>query len=452
MLKNFFSISLIILSSVMISKTISAQQLKSYVNHPAWSYNQSIYEVNLRQYTEEGSFKAFARHLPELKKMGVGILWFMPLNPIGIKNRKGKLGSYYSVKDYYAIDSSYGTSAGFKRLVKEIHKLGMHVIVDWVADHTSWDNNLTVEHTDWYKKDSAGNFMPPVKDWSDVIALNYDNKNLRKYMIGALEYWVKTYNIDGFRCDVADMVPTDFWNKARAELEKIKPVFMLAEAETPELQVKAFDMTYSWKIYRIMNGIAAGKNNAADISKYFKWEEKNYPENDFRMRFTTNHDINSWDGTVFERLGKAAETFAVFSAAIPGMPLVYSGQEAGLNKRLDFFDKDTINWKKSKFREIYTKLLNLKIHNHALWNGTEGGEIELISNPKDKYIYSFVRKKDNDKIFVVFNFSNKPRAANLSDKDIEGNYKDLFSGKNITLSEKEKFKLPAWGYKFLVSE
>ena len=435
-----------------ISSNIFSQPISGELVHPSWSYNKTIYEVNLRQYSESGTFKGFEKHLPELKKMGVGILWFMPINPIGEKNRKGKLGSYYSVQNYLAVDPAYGTMDEFKELVKKIHSMGMYVILDWVADHTSWDNVWTKEHPDFYKKDAKGNFVPPVKDWTDVIALDYSNKKLWKYMTNAMEFWVKDCGIDGFRCDVADMVPTAFWDQARVQLDKIKPVFMLAEAEKPELQVNAFDMTYSWKLFSLMNDIAKGKKNAGDMINYFKWENKNYPVNDFRMRFTSNHDENSWNGTVSEMFGDAAPTFAAFTFAINGMPLIYSGQEAGLNKRLKFFERDPIDWKPSKYKEQYTKLVHLKLNNKALWCGAEGGKMTMVSSSNEKSVFSFIREKDNDKVFVVFNLSAKPVEAKLSSSLMKGDYINLFSGKKVSFTDSESFDLKPWDYMFYVKE
>ena len=449
-IKSFNTILAISLFIIGLTVNLFSQPEKSFVKHPSWSYNKTIYEVNLRQYSQSGTFKGFEKRLPELKKMGVGILWFMPINPIGVKNRKGKLGSYYSVQNYMAVDSSYGTIAEFKKLVEKIHSMGMYVILDWVADHTSWDNVWTKEHPDFYRKDSLGNFVPPVKDWTDVIALNYKNKELWKYMINAMKFWIKECDIDGFRCDVADMVPTPFWDEARAKLDKIKPVFMLAEAEKPELQVKAFDMTYSWKFYSLINDIAKGKKNAEDIIKYFRWDDSTFPRNDFRMRFTTNHDENSWNGTVFERLGKAAPAFAALTFAVKGMPLIYSGQEAGLNKRLKFFEKDPIDWKHSKFRKLYTKLVHLKSTNKALWCGSEGGKMVMIPSSDEKNVYSFIREKDSDKVFVVFNLSVKPVDVKLNSDLIKGNYLDLFENKKISLMSSESLNLKPWGFKFFV--
>ena len=443
---------IILLLFFLTTKNLIAQPVPSTVVHPKWSYNKTIYEVNIRQYTKAGTLKAFEKHLPELKQLGVGILWIMPVNPIGKVNRKGKLGSYYSVQNYLEINPEFGTMDDFKELVKKIHSLGMHVILDWVANHTSWDNVLTKTHPDFYKKDSAGNFVAPVKDWTDVIALNYKNKKVWNYMINAMKFWVKDCDVDGFRCDVADMVPTAFWDKARVELDKIKPIFMLAEAETPKLQVKAFDMTYSWDLYHLTIDIAKGKQNASALNKYFRKENDNYPLNDFRMRFTNNHDENSWNGTVFELYGKAASTFAAFTFAVPGMPLIYSGQEAGLDKRLKFFERDPIDWKPSPFRDLYTKLVHLKLNNKALWCGDKGGRMTMVSSPGDKSVYSFVREKGNDKIFAVFNLSDKPVRAILSSTSMKGDYKNLFTDKPESFGSKHEFSLKPWAYEFFVKE
>lgn len=450
--KYIFVLASVLVFTFGITPKTFSQPAESMLQHPSWSYNKTIYEVNLRQYSKSGTFKGFEKRLPELKEMGVGILWFMPINPIGVKNRKGELGSYYSVQNYLAVDPEYGTMDDFKELVKKIHSMGMYVILDWVADHTSWDNVWTKEHPDFYKKDAKGNFVPPVKDWTDVIALDYSNKKLWDYMTNAMEFWVKDCDVDGFRCDVADMVPTQFWVQARAKLDKIRPVFMLAEAEKPELQVNAFDMTYSWKLFNLLKDIAKGKKNAKNMVNYFKWENRTYPANDFRMRFTTNHDENSWNGTVKEMFGDAAPEYAAFTFAISGMPLIYSGQEAGLDKRLKFFERDPIDWKPSPYRQLYTKLVHLKLKNKALWCGTEGGKMTMIPSSNKKSIFAFVREKGSDKVFVVFNLSAKPVNVKLSSDLMKGNYTDLFSGKKVTISGTESFDLKPWEYFFYVKE
>lgn len=428
---------------------IFSPELKSqeHVKHPEWSYDKVIYEVNLRQYTEEGTFKAFEKHLPRLKELGVRILWFMPIHPIGEKNRKGTMGSYYAVKDYKAINPEHGTSDDFKSLIDRIHEMDMYIIIDWVANHTAWDNVWVSEHPEFYTKDASGNFVPPVDDWSDVIDLNFKNKKLWSYMADAMKFWVEEYNIDGYRCDVAGMVPLEFWLEVKKELDNIKPVFMLAEAWEPELH-QAFDMTYSWDIHHLMNDIAKGKKNADDLKARIIQETEMYPESAFRMQFTSNHDENSWNGTVWERLGDAAETFAVLSFIIPGMPLIYSGQEAGLDKRLEFFEKDLIEWKEHSFRELYTNLCRLKKENEALHNGEKGGtSIFINASENNEGIFSFVREGNSKKVFAVFNLTNSSLNFNAESSLIEGNYTEFSSGDKIKFDSSASFELKPWEYK-----
>ena len=271
---------------------------------PSWAKNANIYEVNIRQYTPEGTFKAFQKSLPRLKEMGVEILWLMPINPIGVKNRKGTLGSYYSISDFKAINPEFGTEEDFKNLVNEIHKLGMHVIIDWVANHTSWDNVWIKEHPDYYTKDSLGNIIVPKgTDWDDTADLNYDNPELRKAMIDAMLHWVKTADIDGFRCDMAGLVPYTFWLHARKAIDEEKSdCFFLAEDSNPKIH-EAFDMSYNWPLKDIINDMAKGNKNVTDLIKHFESESKNFKPQDLRMHFTTNHDENTWHGTEYERLG-----------------------------------------------------------------------------------------------------------------------------------------------------
>ncbi len=421
---------------------------KFKVKHADWVKTANIYEVNIRQYTPEGTFKAFEEHLPRLKEMGVEILWLMPIYPIGEKNRKGGKGSAYSVKDYVSVNPDYGTMDDFKDLVTKVHENGMHIILDWVANHTAWDHPWTQEHPDWYTKDSTGNFMPPKgTDWSDVIDLNYDNLELRIEMINSLKFWVKEANIDGYRCDVAGMVPTDFWNTARKELDAIKPVFMLAEAEQVDLHYKAFDMTYGWNFHHLMNEVAQGKKTVEAFDEYFKKDSTVYPADAIRMYFTSNHDENTWNGTVFERMGDAYPAMAVLSFTIPGMPLIYSGQEAGLNKRLAFFEKDLIDWKGGKdLQPFYTQLIKLKKEHPALWNGAEGGSMLRIKSSSDDKIFAFIRKKGDDELIAVFNFSPETQKVKLNTESGKS-FKDIFSGEEFN-NEQE---LKAWEYRVYVN-
>lgn len=423
---------------------LPSQQSFSQPVAPDWAKNSTIYEVNIRQFSKEGTFKSFQQHLPRLKELGVDILWLMPINPIGKLNRKGTLGSYYSVKDYVDINPEFGTKEDFKTLVDEIHNHGMHVIIDWVANHTAWDNKWVKTNPEFYTKDSSGNFVPPVPDWSDVIDLNYDNKELWKEMISALKYWVSEFDIDGYRCDVAGMVPIEFWNEVRTELDKIKPVFMLAEWDTPEMHKFAFDMTYDWDLHKIFNGVYAKERNSSDIIKHILNDQKKYPDYAYRMQFTSNHDENSWNGTEYERLGKAAEVFAVLTYVIPGMPLIYNGQEIGFNKRLEFFEKDSIIWKENKFEKLYKNLNELKEKNKALWAGIESGSIDFINNNNDILIIR--RSKENKEVIGFFNLTEKETEANTRLEKASGVYISFNNDQQIELNGNFQLKLKPWSY------
>ncbi|MDP3149402.1 MAG: alpha-amylase family glycosyl hydrolase [Ignavibacteria bacterium] len=427
-------------------------QAQQKVTAPDWSYDQTIYEVNLRQFTPSGTIKEFRTHLPRLKELGVGILWFMPLHPIGEINRKGTLGSYYSVKDYYGLDSSLGSKEEFQSLVKEIHKLGMHVIIDWVANHTSWDNELAKKHPEFYTKDSTGKFIPPVADWADVIDLNFENKGLWSYMSGAMEYWLDEYNIDGFRCDVAGMVPNEFWSYLYSKLSAHKKVFMLAEDESPVNHTTAFDMTYSWDMYHVFNEIAKGKKPVSEIFQQLQKEKGKYVPHAFRMRFITNHDENSWNGTEFERLGDGVKAFSVLAFTLPGMPLLYNGQEAELTKRLNFFERDPINWKKSNLFPFFKKLIQLKKEFSVLDAGEKGASVEEVKNSSSDKVVSFLRSNGKEKVFIVVNLSKENVTADFPSAPEMKNGKDYCTKKKVKIGKTFSVELNPWDYRILTSK
>lgn len=390
----------------------SEQQLPpiSKVVHPEWSKNASIYEVNIRQYSPEGTFNAFKEDLPRLKNMGVDILWLMPIHPIGELNRKGTMGSYYAVKDFKAINPEFGTEEDFRALIDAAHELEMKVIIDWVANHSSWDNVWTV-NKDWYTLDDEGSFVPPVEDWSDVIDFNYDNEDMRTAMLDALEYWVREYDIDGYRCDVAGMVPTDFWISAHQKLDEIKDVFMLAEDGEPELLVEAFDMNYAWEFAHVTREIASGEQTFEDLDALLERDDARFPKNGYRMYFTTNHDENSWNGSDIELWGANFENFAVLSATVAGMPLIYTGQESILDKRLEFFEKDEVEWKEYAYEDFYRLLLTIQEQNTALWNGALGGERTRIESPDGTY--AFTRKRGQNEVIVAINITEENQSISV---------------------------------------
>jgi len=415
--------------------------------HPEWCKNAIIYEVNIRQYTPEGTFKAFEAHLPRLKDMGIDILWFMPIHPIGEKNRKGTLGSYYSVKDYYGINPEFGTMDDFKNLIENIHAMGFYVILDWVANHSAWDNVLVDEHPEWYSKDQHGKFQPTRWwGWDDVIDFNYDQPGLRKYMTEALKYWVRETGIDGYRCDVAGFVPIDFWENARKELDTIKPVFMLAEWESRDLHKRSFDMTYGWMLYDKMQAVTTRGRPLKELIQYLADFENAFPEDAIKMNFTDNHDKNSWDGTPFTNFGDGLQASMVLAATVCGIPLVYSGQEAGLNRSLDFYEKDEIKWQEHPFTDIYKKLFALKHRNGALWNGSRGARMERIMNDKPDQVISFDRERNENKVIVIINYNIDAVTVRLQTDYHTGGYTEIFSGEAVKLQGDDIFILDPWEY------
>lgn len=431
----------------MIFRTAASGQDSAFCEAPAWSRNLCIYEVNIRQYTPEGTFAAFEKHLPRLKEMGVGILWIMPLQPIGEKDRKGSMGSYYAISDYLAVNPEFGTMADFKHLVDTIHALGMYVIIDWVADHTATDNVWIQEHPGYYLHDSTGQIITPVRDWTDVAALDYGNADLRKSMISAMTYWLRGTGIDGFRCDVAMLVPDDFWKEAIPALRKVRPdIFMLAEAEGPRFFADGFNMIYCWDRYHATNAIAKGLMPPATLDTIVRRELKSYPPGSYFMNFTSNHDENSWHGTEFTRLGNGAQVFAVLCATLPGMLMIYSGQETAMNKSLRFFDKDTIQWQAHHpYGIFYTALIQLKKENPALWNGAAGGSYDAIKTGNAQ-VFAFVREKDAHKVLVLVNCSNVQQEIHIRKKSIHGQYSNLFDGNTQEVKRRQKFVLSPWDY------
>ena len=423
--------------------------VKKNTEHEVWHKNATIYEVNLRQFTEEGTFKAFLPHIERIHDLGIDILWFMPIHPIGEKNRKGVLGSYYSVKDYRGINPEFGTKEDFIAIIEKAHSFDMKVLMDWVANHTAFDHDWTEEHKEWYTLDSSGNFQPPIgTDWWDVADLNYDIVEMRLAMVDAMKYWVEDFDIDGFRCDAASWLPVDFWSQAIASLNKLKPVFMLAEAENPALHEVGFDMTYTWEYLHVTNEIAKGNMYFEDLDKLMIKEDSVYTEEAYRLYFTTNHDENSWNGTVFERYGNTHLLQAILVFTIDGMPLLYSGQEAGLKKRLKFFEKDAIEWGDYIYADFFSALLKLHQKHPALWNGKYGGTFEKMDYEDDD-LYCYQRVKEDNRVFVFLNFSDTIKFIDLKEPIIQS-LTELYSQEKTDLLN--KVELGPLGYKVFYTD
>lgn len=353
--------------------------------------NSVVYEMNIRQYTPEGTFAAAQEHLPRLKELGVDIVWLMPIYPIGVKERKGTLGSYYAISDYCATNPEFGSLEDFDNFVKEAHKLDLRVVLDWVANHTSPDAKWINEcPADWYVRDSLGNTVVNY-DWYDIAELNYDNRAVWDEMKKSMHFWMER-GIDGFRCDMACEVPLEFWQETIAELRAKYPgIYMLAEGEEPKLHSQCdFNSSYAWELHHLMNAIARGEKGVSDLLAYIEKDSQRHPENAFRLMFTSNHDENSWAGTEFERMGDAAKVMAVLTFTLPNsQPLIYTGQEMGWNKRFEFFEKDHIPaWEENEYGEFYKWLIDVKHNNPALTAGEKGGEFNVISSDNNTLVFT----------------------------------------------------------------
>jgi glycosidase len=411
-------------------------------NRVDWMYGSNIYEVNIRQYTPEGTFAAFAKHLPRLQDMGVKILWLMPVTPISLEKRQGTLGSYYACSSYTAINPEYGTLDDFKNLVHAAHNAGMKLIIDWVANHTGWDHHWTKEHPEWYIKDELGRFYD-ANGWEDVIDLDYKNNHMRNALISAMQYWVKECEIDGFRCDMAHLVPLEFWVDARLQCDALKQLFWLAECDVMEYH-KVFDVTYAWEWMRITEDMVK-KSLPLQTKRDVLLKYSQYPKGANKLFFTSNHDENSWNGTEYEKYDAAAEAMAVFTVTWPGTPLVYSGQELPNHKRLKFFEKDCIEWQpKNKLHDFYKKLFHLLYINPALHNHAQ---LYALQTGADDKVLAYLLVNNDSKVLVILNLSvNDKVVCDIKHDLLFGDYYNLFSGINHTINNAEKFELQAWEY------
>jgi glycosidase len=404
-----------------------------------WSLNTNLYEVNLRQYTQEGTFEAFSNHLQRLHDMGVKVLWFMPVTPISKEKRLGTLGSYYACSSYTQTNPEFGTIADFKRLVNEAHDLGFKVIIDWVANHTGWDHEWVTSNPGFYKKNAAGNFYDN-NGWQDVIDLNYYDYSMRRAMISSMEFWVTECNIDGFRCDMAHLVPLDFWRDARKQLDTIRPLFWLAETEHYNYQF-VFDCSYAWNFMHASENFAKKKIGIEDLkSTLADYQKKKLPHTN-HLFYTSNHDENSWNGTEYEKYGNAALPFAVLTATWSGLSLVYSGQEIPNHKRLNFFEKDTIQWNWSNELQDFYKTLN----GHRNYFGEEQTEALLLKSG-DKPVLAFLKSSESKQSLVIINFSDAVQNIQLEEPSVDGEYEEIFTSKKCEAPSLKNFKMEPWQY------
>ena len=407
MKKIFLVISLLLISCENqnpFSKNFSIDEIRDSV----------IYEVNVRQYSESGTFKDFTKDIPKLKDLGVKIIWLMPIHPISETKRKGTLGSYYSISNYKEINPEFGNKEDFDKLITEAHKNEMYVILDWVANHTGWDHHWIKTNPEFYTKNSSGEIIDPINPstgeswgWTDVADLNFDNMEMQEEMIQAMEYWVKEHNIDGYRLDAAHSCPASFWKKSIDRLNETKKVLMLAESDgyhTGGFElIELFDMSYNWSGHHVLNRIFKKENNSKDLKENIIRNINDYSSEHILMNFTSNHDENTWAGTVFDRYGNGAKTFAALTYFLPGIPLIYNGQEYGLDKRLAFFEKDFIPKKESDFFDFYKKLNKLKKENNLL-NIDPKIKFEVIETNSNNLV-CFKRSIGEESIYFIANLS-----------------------------------------------
>ena len=419
--------------------------------HPKWAYESTIYELNTRQLTPEGTFAAAEAVLPTLRENGIDILWIMPCQPIGKLTRKGTLGSYYSIIDYCQMNPEFGTREDFEHFLQTAHDLGFKVILDWVANHTAPDSEWT-KNEGWHYRDSLGNLMVQY-DWTDISKLDYHNQDMRNEMLRCMRWWMDSIGIDGFRCDVAGEVPTDFWNWAMADIRKDHPdMFTLAEDEdkAQELTETAFDMYYGWTLHHLMNGVAQGKNSVEDLWAYFAKADSTIRPNAIRMNFITNHDENSWNGTEFERMGNSVPLWSAFCYVVPGMPMIYTGQLSGNHHRLEFFEKDLIDTNPEYAQDkLYKQLNQLRADNKALHSPEQGAPMMRIA-ADNEHIFACVRHAEgkwcDNTVIAVMNMSGEEQTVTLDLTGYEGKY-DCICGKKMTLEATQTFQLKPWEYK-----
>jgi alpha-amylase len=409
----------------------------------AWCKGSNVYEVNIRQYTEAGTFNAFAGHLPRLRDMGVEILWFMPITPISKEGRQGSLGSYYACSDYVSVNPEFGTLQDFKTLVDEAHGLGMKVIIDWVANHTGWDHTWTRTNPEFYRRTADGKFYD-VNGWHDVIDLNYYDHAMRSAMIDAMRFWIEETNIDGFRCDMAHLVPLDFWREARTKLDAIRPLFWLAETENIAY-LNVFDSWYTWQWMAATEKYCRQQASLPDLLQVLHHYRHDFPARAIGLYFTANHDENSWNGTEYEKYGDAAKAFAVFSCTWEGIPLIYSGQELPNRKRLKFFDKDQIEWTGTcELHDFYKTLLHLRRQHPAL--RYDDAAPHFINLGTHEPVLAFTRRYHHRQLVVVLNLSPHEVSIKIPGQQLMHPLKDIFSGRTVSPDDPVVIGIKGWDY------
>ena len=423
--------------------------------HPEWSYGAVLYEMNVRQLTPEGTLRAAAARLEFLRDLGVDAVWLMPIYPIGEKNRKGTLGSYYSIRDYCAVNPELGTMDDFDDFVAEAHRLGMKVLMDWVANHTSRDARwIAGKPASWYERDASGEPAVPW-DWTDTAKLDYANRDVWEAQAAAMEFWIARHAVDGFRCDMAMLVPIGFWQYAAARLRRVKPdLFLLAEAEQRNLfDDGVFDACYGWEMHHLLNDVAQQRVRVTALRDWLRADRGRYPRSAMRLAFTSNHDENSWNGSEFARMGAARGIMAAFTFVVPGgLPLIYTGQEVGYDHSFAFFDRDPItaeSYRANAYTEFYRRLTELRHANPALAAGGRGGDMVEISNNAEDCLMTFVREVPGNQVVAVMNLSPYAIETDYYTGIYAGMYTDALTGRPSELRGHVVEPMGPWSYRIL---
>ncbi|MEQ8582899.1 MAG: alpha-amylase family glycosyl hydrolase [Marinoscillum sp.] len=418
-------------------------------NQPEWMKSAVLYQVNIRQYTPEGTFIAFQKHLPRLKELGVDILWLMPIHPIGEERRIGTLGSFYAVQDYYGINGDMGTQDEFRALIRATHEAGMYVLMDWQSEATAWDHVLMESHPEWYLRNADGELITP-ENRPDVVLLDYNQGALKEYLKEVMTYWVREFDIDGYGLHVNGPGMSSFWADVRKRLAAEKSVILLADSPGQAVP-EVFDVAGAWQLERAMQAISRGEANARHIQEFIATQADSGYDGSIHMLYTTNHEKNGLEGSVFDRFGKAAEVYAVLTYVLEGVPMIYSGQEVGLNRSLSLTEKDEIPWGDHPFNALYSRLNKLKKDNQALWTGPWGGNLESLRTSNPDQIIAIYRVKDGNRVLAVFNCSPGEVTFAISSGQFHGDYKGFKSRSTVTLNEKDQLTLPAWGYEVYIA-
>ncbi|MCB2203366.1 DUF3459 domain-containing protein [bacterium] len=409
-----------------------------------WVRDAVLYEVFPRAFSEEGSFRAVEQRLPEIKELGATVIWLMPIHPIGELKRKGTLGSPYSIRDYYAINPEYGTMEDFRSLLARTHELGMHLIIDLVINHTSWDHPFINEHPAWYARNSKGEIVSPNVDWYDIAQLDFNNQALREYMMEMMMYWVRDVGVDGFRCDYSDMIPHDFWSEAIEALREVKPVMLLAEGANPQLHVNAFDISYAWNTYDILHPMLEGELPISQFAVTMQREFYQYPVGALHLRFIVNHDKHKEDNPAVTWLGvRESRSCAVLVSLLPGVPLIYNGQEVGNDRQIGLFEKEVIDWEDAHgLRPFYTELTSVRREHEVLRRG-EYRPLALVGNEQ---VVAYVRSYGGRDMVVAVNLTDEaarvalPMPANCAGVPV------MLDGCRLLDEVKGEWEMEPWGY------